>query len=378
MAYSPLATERVPAHTNNYTKGRYVDFYTASNKGIKPTQLSKISEITIHHMSGKLTARRCGELFQAPGRGGSSHYGIGYDGQIACYVDENDTAWTNSNWASNCRAVTIETSNDINAYPWSVSDASLKSLIKLVADIAKRNNLGTLVKGKNLTWHKMYGNTDCPGDYLLGKMDYIVSEANKLISGKAPDGSKGEIAGTDKPRFSDELVLYYNGSRALTNQYGFECACDKHGVILENPAYKGGTAIPQGGKVISGHGKAGEWMKKNLKAGYLVWVENGVLKVSKKQHRSVDGVNVGRGSNMLIVYDKGVVNTNPYGYEVQIKDGKAVSAPVYGKGKMQLPKGGFVLSGHLLNKTDSAGWWIYKNIKKGTKVTYENGVITIG
>ena len=153
MSISSLATLKVPAYSGNYTKGRF----------------SKISEITIHHMSGRLTAQRCGEIFQAVGRGGSSHYGIGYDGQIASYVDEADTAWTNSNWASNCRAVTIETSNSLNAYPWPVSDAALNSLIKLVADIAKRNNLGTLVKGKNLTWHRMYAATDCPGDYLLSK-----------------------------------------------------------------------------------------------------------------------------------------------------------------------------------------------------------------
>ena len=62
--------------------------------------------------------------------------------------------------------------------PKKVSDASLNSLIKLVADIAKRNNLGTLVKGKNLTWHSIYSNTACPGAYLLSKMDYIATEAN--------------------------------------------------------------------------------------------------------------------------------------------------------------------------------------------------------
>ena len=154
MPYSSLATLRVPAYEGNYTKGR----------------TSKIKEITVHHMSGKLTAQRCGELFRAVGRCGSSHYGIGYEGEIANYVDEADTAWTNSHWVSNCRAVTIEVSNSLNAYPWPVSDASLNSLIRLIADIARRNGLGTLVKGKNLTWHQMYAATDCPGDFLLSKM----------------------------------------------------------------------------------------------------------------------------------------------------------------------------------------------------------------
>jgi N-acetyl-anhydromuramyl-L-alanine amidase AmpD len=104
-------------------------------------------------MAGRLTAKRCGELFQNPKRNGSSHYGIGYDGTIAQYVDEKYGAWTNSNKAANCRAVTIETANDSTGGNWPVNDITLNSLIRLVADIAKRNNLIPLVKGKNLTWH---------------------------------------------------------------------------------------------------------------------------------------------------------------------------------------------------------------------------------
>lgn len=165
MSKSSLATLNVPAYEGNYTVGR-------SGK--------KIEAITIHHMAGKLTAEQCGNIFQQVGRYGSSHYGIGNDGKIASYVDENNTAWTNSNWDSNCKSVTIETSNSEIGGNWAVSDEALNSLIKLVADIAKRNNLGTLVKGKNVTWHSMFTDTTCPGNYLLSKMDYIVSEANKI------------------------------------------------------------------------------------------------------------------------------------------------------------------------------------------------------
>ena len=166
MSNSSLVSVRVPAYNGNYTKGR---------RG------RKIEAITIHHMAGRLTAAGCGRIFQKVGRCGSSHYGIGYNGEIGQYVDENDTAWTNSNWDSNCKSVTIETSDNDNS--WYVNDTTLNSLIKLVADIAKRNNLGTLVKGKNVTWHSMFTNTDCPGSYLLSKMDYIIAEANKINSG---------------------------------------------------------------------------------------------------------------------------------------------------------------------------------------------------
>ena len=182
MSKSSLATISVPAYEGNFTYGR-------SGRNIEA--------VTIHHMAGKLTAEQCGRIFQQVGRYGSSHYGIGYNGEIASYVDEENTAWTNSNWDSNCKSVTIETSNSEMGGSWPVSDASLNALIKLVADIAKRNNLGTLVPGQNLTWHSMFADTTCPGDYLRSKMQYIADEANKLnapASEPTPSKSVDELA----------------------------------------------------------------------------------------------------------------------------------------------------------------------------------------
>lgn len=170
MAVSPLATESYPAYAGNYSG---------------PEARTNITDITIHHMGGVLSAASCGAIFQRPGRNGSSHYGIGVNGEIAWYVDENCVAWTNSNWPSNQRSVTIENSNSSTGGDWPVSDATLNSCIKLVADIAKRNGLGKLVPGENLTWHSMFANTDCPGPYLKSKIQYIADEANK-INGQGP------------------------------------------------------------------------------------------------------------------------------------------------------------------------------------------------
>ena len=163
MSKSSLTQKVVPADEGNYTKGR-------SGRNIEA--------ITIHHMAGRLTAEQCGRIFQTKGRYGSSHYGVGYDGSIANYVDEEDIAWTNSNWDSNCKSITIEISDNDNS--WYVNDITLNAVIKLVADIAERRGLGTLVPGKNLTWHSMFTSTDCPGDYLRSKMQYIADEANKI------------------------------------------------------------------------------------------------------------------------------------------------------------------------------------------------------
>jgi hypothetical protein len=164
MSNSGLVNVNVPAYSGNYTEGR-------SGR--------KIEYIAIHHMAGVLSAEQCGKIFQKVGRKGSSHYGVGKDGEIGQYVDESNTAWCNSNWDSNCKSVTIETSNSAIGGDYPVSDVTLDSLIKLVADIAKRNNI-TLVKGKTLVWHSMYANTNCPGAYLLSKLDYIIEQVNKI------------------------------------------------------------------------------------------------------------------------------------------------------------------------------------------------------
>lgn len=173
MSNSKLVTKKVPAYAGNYTAGR---------------QGNKINKIVIHHAAGT-NFDSIGAEFQKVGRGGSAHYGVGGK-QIAQYVDESNTAWHASNWDVNCTSVGIETcnstgrvnGNDNDPNSWKVSDETFNTLIKLVADIAKRNGIGKLVKGKNLTWHSMYADTFCPGNYLRNKMDELVSRANALIS----------------------------------------------------------------------------------------------------------------------------------------------------------------------------------------------------
>lgn len=228
MAYSPLACKFIPAYEGNYNKNR------------KAWGQDKITEICIHYMAGNCSIETLGDIWQTPGRNGSSTYGIGSDGRIACYVDENDIAWCNSNWDSNVRSASIETAN---LQPDSkVTDAALDSLIRLVADIAKRNGMGTLVKGKNVTWHSMYTSTSCPGAYLLSKMDYIVDQANRINQGKPVDpvkpdpdqiihvGSKVMINGIHK---INEIIppnsKYPNGALGCYDMcYGAPCGPDDY------------------------------------------------------------------------------------------------------------------------------------------------------
>ncbi len=168
-----MTIEQIPANTQNYTIGR------GGNR---------IEKITLHHMAAVWTARRCGESFQNPDRKGSSHYGIGFEGEIAQYVGEENTAWTDGDWQSNQTSVTIECANAVYGAPWPLSEATVNSLVWLIVDISRRNGLGALVKGENLTWHQMYAATACPGESMLMQMDSIIERANALLQAPSAEG----------------------------------------------------------------------------------------------------------------------------------------------------------------------------------------------
>ena len=171
MSYSNLVSEYLPASSSNYTQGR---------RGYK------ICKITPHHMAGKLTAAQCANIFKNPARQASANYGIGYNGEIACYVDEENRAWTSSNRANDCQAITIEVSNSSTGGDWPISDASWNALVKLCVDICRRHNFRLDYDGTpngSLTRHNMFANTNCPGPYLESKLPELARVVNAKLDG---------------------------------------------------------------------------------------------------------------------------------------------------------------------------------------------------
>lgn len=145
----------------------------------------KIDTITIHHMAGNLTVESLGATFADPNRQASSNYGVGTDGRIGLYVDEANRSWCSSSRENDHRAITIEVANDSREPDWHVSDKALEATIALCADICKRNGIKKLNftgdKTGNLTLHKYFAATECPGKYLESKMPYIVEQVNSKI-----------------------------------------------------------------------------------------------------------------------------------------------------------------------------------------------------
>lgn len=166
----------------NYSKGR-----------------EKIDIITIHMVVGQASVEALGNLFAQPSRQASSTYGVGYDGRIGQYVSEDDRPWTSSSGWNDRKAVTIETASD-NYYPYAVNYAAYEALIKLCADICKRNGKTRMVwyptwdefeaqygghnDGKTMfmTLHRWFAATSCPGAYLEEHMGDIARRVTEMIT----------------------------------------------------------------------------------------------------------------------------------------------------------------------------------------------------
>lgn len=145
-----------------------------------------VDVITIHHVAGNATVEALGALFANPARQASSNYGIGTDGRIACFVKEEDRSWCSGNRENDYHAITIEVANNSGEPNWTISDAAYKSLLNLCEDICRRYNFRlnfTGDKNGNLTMHKWFQATGCPGPYLESKFPAIAEEVNRRLDG---------------------------------------------------------------------------------------------------------------------------------------------------------------------------------------------------
>ncbi len=267
MIKSSLTNVVVEANSSNYTQGR---------KGYK------VCKITPHHMAGVLSAEQCGRIFQAKGRQASSNYGIGNDGKIACYVGEENRAWTSSNSVNDCQAITIEVSNSSTGGEWPVSAAAWNSLVNLCVDICKRYNFKLTYDGtKNgsLTRHNMFANTSCPGKYLQSRFQELADTVNAQLDGGKTPVSNPNTSKKSNEEIANEVIAgkWGNGSDRFNRlaQAGYDGNTIQNivnqklsgSVSTPKPSKKSNETIAQ--EVINGAWGNGEDRKNKLiAAGY--------------------------------------------------------------------------------------------------------------
>ena len=161
-----------------------VSFVKLSPNCTKPRG-KKIDTITIHHAAGNASVETLGNIFAPTSRKASANYGIGSDGRIACFVEEENRAWTSSSSANDDRAITIEVANCGAEPDWPISDKAYAALLDLCEDICRRHGIVLNYTGDktgNLTMHKWFKATACPGPYLERKFPAIADQVNRRLN----------------------------------------------------------------------------------------------------------------------------------------------------------------------------------------------------
>lgn len=200
--------------------------YTKISPHKNSPRTHKIDTITIHCVVGQCSVETLGAIFTT--KQASSNYGIGPDGRIGMYVEEKDRSWCSSSASNDNRAITIECASDMT-YPYAINDKVYKALVKLCADICKRNNIKELkwkadksligkVDQQNMTVHRWFhSGKSCPGDYIYNRLGKIAAEVNAILgSGKSDKVVTPEKKSVDVIAKEVVLGMWGNGTARKT------------------------------------------------------------------------------------------------------------------------------------------------------------------
>lgn len=160
-----------------------VSIISPNTSGLRTASISKV---TVHHMAGDLTVEQCGSIFKSASRQASSNYGVGSDGRIGCYLEEEYHPWTSSSYWNDDRAITLEVA-DYNLGDWSPSKAAYQSTVLLCADICSRYGIEPEYTGDEygtFTEHRMFAATSCPGDWWHAKMPDFIQDVREAMRGR--------------------------------------------------------------------------------------------------------------------------------------------------------------------------------------------------
>lgn len=191
-----------------------------------------IDTITVHHMGccPSPTAKDQCERFAKPSREASATYCIGNNGDIWQSLLEAYAPQTSSSKSNDMRAITIEVANSMGAPYWTISAEAMNSLILLLTDICRRNNIKQLIwsgnkqerinhyNGSNLTLHRDFSSTLCPGPFLTDCMPLIAIAVNDRLN--AGPTSEFIINGYDYAPVFDP-AYYYERYADLKAAFGY-------------------------------------------------------------------------------------------------------------------------------------------------------------
>lgn len=157
-----------------------------------------IEGAVLHHGAG---TNVLGYVANANSRDSHPTYHVSNSGRVTGIVHPDRRPFSTSHSVDSV-AVTFEIDNESTGGNWPVSVKALSAVIDVIVDHARQG--GYKVIGKNtpgkdqpdlffVAWHQQYVQTACPGPYVLGKIDWIIEEANERLNNTTtPVSGQGE------------------------------------------------------------------------------------------------------------------------------------------------------------------------------------------
>lgn len=227
--------------------------YTKICKNKNHPRNHAIDRISIHCYVGNVTVEDAGAWFSNPECQASCNYVIGKDGRVGLIVDEGDRSWCTSSSENDNRAVTIECASN-KTDPYKVNDAVYDTIIKLVADICKRNGKTKILwfadKDKTLAYkpkdnemvmtvHRWFANKACPGNYLYEHHGDIAEKVNAILSAdEKPAETPKEEPKEEEPEPEKEIYRVRKTWTDSKSQLGaFEVLDNAKKLVDQNPGY---------------------------------------------------------------------------------------------------------------------------------------------
>ena len=186
-----------------YTNSSLVS-YTKLSPNHSGRRTHSIDRITPHCVVGQCSVETLGSIFLPTSRQASCNYGIGVDGRVGMYVEEQNRSWCSSSSANDQRAVTIECASDTTE-PYAFKDVVYQKLITLCVDICKRNGKSKLLwlgdKDKTLNYepksdemvltvHRWFANKSCPGSWMYARMGDLAAKVTAQLGGGASEDTE--------------------------------------------------------------------------------------------------------------------------------------------------------------------------------------------
>ena len=190
-------TQYDPKEVNTMSESSLVSYTKWTNNYTKVTN-KKNNYIIPHVYVGQVTTVNGVNHFST-NCNASCTYVIGTDGTIGQCVSENNRSWCTGGGLTvngytgskiDYESITFEMACDAFA-PYALNAKVRASMVKLMADCAKRNGMGELkwradktLVGRpdlqNVLAHRWFAQKSCPGDWTYNQMGAIVDEANAI------------------------------------------------------------------------------------------------------------------------------------------------------------------------------------------------------